>query len=221
MKNAEARITLLLLLCLALTASVPVMAEDTVGVKSGDYIKYDMSFSSEGVTVTGWIKITIQSVSGTQINGTFEMGAAGYTIPANFTIDISTGTGTILGCIIPANLTTGQSIPGQGTTVQEVTDWRGRKAIRANGTAMGYYGQIYWDQATGVLLELTGSSVGVSYTIRAADTNLWGGGMDLWLWIIIPVVVVGAVAGALLMLRGRKPAVAPPPPEAQPPPSSP
>jgi len=221
---------MLLLLCFTLTANVSAVVYN-IGVKSGDWIKYNISITSGPYTVQGWIKITIKSVSGTQIGGTFETGIAGQpTTNQTFSLDISTGSGTIGGFIIPSNLTVGQSIPGEAATVQSEVDWHGRKAVYANATSpyVGMKGQLYWDKATGVLLEATSSMGETSFTISAAETNLWGGGLfggfgglEWWVWVIIIVVIVGGVAAVFIISRRRKPPTPLISPQAQPPPPPP
>jgi len=223
MKNVEAKITLLLLLFFTSAVNISVMANST-GVKSGDWIKYNVSVSGGGQTVQGWTKITVISVSGTQVSGTLETGITGQQ-PTNttFSLDILTGSGSGSGFIIPANLTVGQAIPGEAATVTSIENWYSRKAVYTTATSpvVGMTGRIYWDQVTGVLLEATGSLGDVSFSIVAAETNMWSGGFgfagfDWWLWVIIIVVVVVAITAIVLILRRRKPPVAPLPPPAQP-----
>jgi len=233
MKKVKAKMALLLL-CFALTANVSAI---TVGVKSGDYIKWDISVSVGTYTASGWMKINIQSISGTHITGTYEANVAGYAVtpqPQSFDLDVSTGIGSLGGFIIPANITEGQKIPGQTATVH-IVDHRGRNAVYVNATIpmMGMSGQIYWDQKTGVLLEAISSGrtetpqgeIDFRYSIRVAETNIAGlpvgGGFDWWLWVIIIVVVAGAAVAAVLILRRRKPPAPPMPPRAQPPPPPP
>jgi len=204
----------------------------SVGVKNGDWIRYDISISSAGQTATGSIKIIIQQVQGVQITGTYEITVQGYSImqPTQFSLDISTGSGSYAsGFIIPANLTAGQSIPGEAADVQSIVDWNGRRAILTNATSPfgGFNGQIYWDQETGVLLETKGSVTGATYSLTAAETSLWGGGLLgggalTWIIVIIVVVVVAIAVAALVLRRRKTLSAAPSPPQmAQSPPPPP
>jgi hypothetical protein len=203
----------------------------SVGVKNGDWIRYDISISSAGQTATGSIKIIIQQVQGVQITGTYEVTVQGYSVmqPTQFSLDISIGSGSYAtGFIIPANLTAGQLIPGETAYVQSIVDWNGRRAILTNATSPfgGFNGQIYWDQQTGVLLEAKGSAVGATYGLTAAETSLWSGGLlgaGALTWIIVIIVVVVAIAVAALVLRRRRtlPATPSPPQMAQSPPPPP
>lgn len=235
MKNVSAKVLLFVLVAFCLSMGSSAMAQYTVGVKSGDWIKYNLTMSG-GMTGQGWIKITIQSVSGTQVTGTYAVGISGQQVfQEDFTLDVATGYGTISGFIIPANLNTGQTIPGEGVSVQGVTTRHGRTAIYATATDpySGWTGQVYWDQATGVLLETSTSYGGTTYTITPAETNMWSGGLfgpsflglDWWIWIVIIVVIVVVIVTAAIILRKRKPPVAPaapaPAPQEQPPPPPP
>jgi hypothetical protein len=207
------------------------MAQYTVGVKNGDWIKYNLSMSGQGENVQGWIKITVDSVSGTEIKGTYAVGVGDQQLQQiSFTLDIASGYGEISGFIIPANLTVGQTIPGESTTVQNITTRHGRTAIYAAATDpySGGTGQVYWDQATGVLLEVTASYGGYEYKLTPAETNMWGGGLfgvgplglELWIWIIIIVVIVVGITTVVLILHRRKPlppSIPPPPPPPPPP----
>jgi hypothetical protein len=189
------------------------LAADNVGVKNGDWIRYDINISYAGETAAGSIKISIQQVQGVQVTGTYEVNVQGYSImqPTQFSLDISTGTGSYAsGFIIPANLTTGQLIPGEAAYVENIVDRNGRRAILANATSPfgGFDGRIYWDQQTGLLLESGGSAVGATYSIKAADTNLWsggllGGGWLTWIIVIVVIIVVALLITALL-IRKRK-----------------
>jgi hypothetical protein len=210
-----------LFLCFTFTLNIS-RAEYTVGVKSGDWIRYDITVTAQGQTAGGSIKITVQNVQGLEVSGTYEINVQGYQIiqPQQFTLDITTGSGGYAsGFIIPANLTVGNVIPGEGTTVETIKDWHGRKAIVANASvpSMGFSGQIYWDQATGIFLESSGTITTTTYTISLAETSLWSGrlfGLDLTMWIVIIVVVVVVVAVVGIMLSRRRVQAAPPLPQA-------
>lgn len=222
------------LLCLSFAVSVS-RAEYVVGVKSGDWIRYDITISYLGQSVKGSIKITVQSVQGVYVNLTYEVSVQGQTLtpPEQFILDVSTGSGgSASGFIIPANLTVGQPIPGEAANVQTIADWRGRHAIVANATSpfMPFEARVYWDQATGVLLETTGSISGTDYStdysISVVETSLWGGGLfglDWMIWVIIIAVVVAVVVVIVgLMMRRRRVQTVPPlSQEGQPPPPPP
>lgn len=224
MGKALAGIILVYLILSAL--SNLAVAQHACGVKNGDWMRYDMNVTSGGQGGSGSIKINIQNVQGTQVSGTIEISVQGFTItePENFTIDIAAGAGTYAGFIIPANLTVGDSIPGEYVQVENVVTKNGREAIQANASSpiFGFSGVVYWDQATGVLLETSGSAVGATYSMSLAETSLWSGGFPLFLVAVIIIIVVAAVAViGVVTLRKRKPPVPPPQLQAPPPPPPP
>jgi len=213
-----------LLSCFIFITALPAMAQYTTGVKGGDWIKYNFKISATGVSYEGTIKVTIQEVTDTDITGTTEYanfpGMPSGSTPFSIHIPTWSGGG---GFLIPSNLDVGQSIPGVGTTVQAIVDWQGRKAVKATTDFSGLPVEAYWDQATGVLLEMKGS-VSTPYgsttlNIKAAETNMFSPGFDWLFWIIIiAVVVVVAVIAVIIVRRVRKPPTAPPTTEQPPPP---
>jgi hypothetical protein len=218
------KIVLLLVLCLGLAMNGSVMAQYTVGVQSGQWVKYNVTATYGGQTVQGGsIKIAFQTVSGTVVSGTMEGSAYGYsTTPQQFSIDLATGqtTGASLTLfLIPANMSAGSTPPGVSMALQGPVTRNGREALYVNESLTGM--EMYWDRSTGVLLEFTVTSSSGSTSMKAAETNIWSGGLfglDWWLWaIIIAVIAGGAVAALFLIMRRRKPQVAvspqaPPPP---------
>jgi len=203
-----------------------------VAVKAGDSIRYDINVTYQGQSATGTIKLTVQSVQGTLITGTYEVTVQGQTAgqPEQFTLDVSTGSGgSASGFIIPANLTVGNFIPGEAASVETIGDWRGRKAIVANASSpyMGFMSRIYWDQATGILLESTGSLTETQFSITLAETTLWSDGLfgldKIFIIVVVAVVIIAVVAGFMLRKKRAQafPTMAqgvPPPPPPPPPP---
>jgi len=210
-------LTIILVLCVALQTNL-ARAQYTVGVNSGDWIKYSITTSTQQVNETGIFEIDIQTVQGSTITGTYEVRVQGqYMIPASqFEIDVATPGGSFLaGVIIPANLAVGDTIPGEGATVQNVTEWNGRKAIVADARVpyLSISSKAYWDQQTGVFLEATSSSQNSAtgngaFEIVLTDTSLWSTGSLIlnseWLIIITAAAVIVALATATVILRKRK-----------------
>ena len=205
--------SIILLTCFLLIGNVSAVLGYTCGVRSGDYMRYNVSILGpvRSDSIKGSIKLTIQSVGCPHVSGTYEASVQGYSVtpqPEPFSLDISAGIGEYGGHIIPANLTFGNTIPGEGTTVQSIVDWGERKAIQANATSpfSGLEGQICWDQLTGVLLEAKSSTGGTyTYSIVLAKTNMWSGAFSGW-WILIVIAAVVAVilTVTVLMLRRKK-----------------
>ena len=229
----------ILLSCFAFTTVLPAMAQYTTGVKSGDWIKYDVDISilmtypyPMSYSFKGTIKMTIQEVTSTTIYGTIEVtGTSSGSIPnppfspglTPFSIDRQywTSSGVVRPLLIPSKLAQGQTIPGESATVQAIVDWQGREAVKASFNGI----DAYWDRATGALLEIKGSTTTengysgykhavllVTVSIKATDTNMFSLGLGWLFWVIIIVVVVVVVAVvALVVLRRRKPPTVTPP----------
>ncbi|MEM3613632.1 MAG: hypothetical protein QXX92_08440, partial [Candidatus Bathyarchaeia archaeon] len=94
-------------------------------------------------------------------------------------------------------------------------DWHGRRALKSKYMNL----EVYWDQATGVLLEMKGSaSYETGYAtvnIKATNTNMFILGLD-WLpfiIIILAIMIVVAVVALIIMCRRKTPTApnAPPP----------
>lgn len=227
MGKVESKIALLLLIFCALTMNVLVLAEHTVGVQSGQWIKYDINVSYAGETQSGWIKITIQSVSGTTVSGTMETVFPASSTTDPFTVDVSGGGNiTYLFIIIPANSQPGQTFLGLTITGQIEGNYAGvaRKVLYATLDTQNVTATYYWDQTTGMPVEANGSGIVDSWTFhyRATETNMWApGGFDWILWVvviaIVACVVVAAIFIFILRRRRRKPPVAPPLPHLPPP----
>lgn len=188
-------------------------AEYPVGVNGGDWMIYDAEVTYLGQTFEESVNLTIQTVEGVLITGTFEATAQGqFVVPTEqFTLDVSTEIGqSARGFIIPANLTVGSSVPGESATVLNLTDWNGRTAVVANASApfLGYPSQVYWDQATGILLQANGSSQSSAYRITLVDTSLWNNGFFDLNPTALAVLIVGGISTVLviysILVRRRK-----------------
>jgi hypothetical protein len=188
-------------------------ADYVVGVKRGDWMIYDAEITYLGQTFVESVNLTIQTVEGVLITGIFEVTTQGQeVVPAEqFTLDVSTGIGqSARGFIIPANLTVGSSVPGESATMLNLTDWNGRTALVANASApfLGYPSQVYWDQATGILLQVSSSSQSSEYRITLVDTSLWNNGFfglnPTALALLVVAVIVTVLVIFSILVRNRK-----------------
>ena len=225
-----------LLSYITIAMALPALAQYTTGVKAGDWIKYDFNISYMGMSYKGTLTVTIQTVTDTYITGTIKFAGNfptyGEPIPSEvpFSIRVPTWTGGN-GFLIPSNLKPGQTIPGvyPATTVQEIVNWKGRTAIKAVTTTTmpgfpSFQTEAYWDQATGVLLEMKSTMSDVNFSIVATDTNMFSiGGVNWTLWIIIIVVIViAAITFIVIWYKVKRPvtpSTAQPQPAAPPPPA--
>jgi len=227
---------LLLLVLLGITAIAMALGNAVAqryvtGVKPGGWVKYEIEISYPGASYKGTLTMTIQEVTNTYIRGTITY-TGNFPMPSlpSFSIYIPTWEGGN-GFLIPANLQRGDIIPGiqPRTTVQEIVNWRGRTAVKAVTSMSGFQTEAfqieaYWDQATGVLLEIKSTTPDANFSIVATDTNMFSiGGFNWTLWIIIIVVIViAAITFIVIWYKVKRPVTpspAQPPPAAPPPPT--
>lgn len=224
MPKITRKIAIPLIFCLILLTVTPTMAAATVGVKENEWIKWEIKVTAQGQSVTTWMKITIQNVSGTQVSGTYEGNQPGWpTTPRDFTIDVATGSGfttiSSVPLIVSANLSTGDLVYGTVSPITGTTTKDGRDAAYLNvSIPMVGTSTYYWDREKGVLLEFYSSYGGSTTLMKVVETNMWStGGLDLWLLITVAAVVVVVIVAAAFVLLKRKPPTKtlepPPPPE--------
>jgi hypothetical protein len=254
LSNRSSQIALVSFFLSFLTLSAPVLGAVTVGVHAGDWVQYGNitgSAKEKDFNQTSSLKGTVQSVSGTTVTLT---AVTTYTNSSTktetLTGDIATGSGNLSYVVIPSGL-------GQGDTfkLNETSQGGSTVTVTINATLTRSYAGVsrtvdkytygfsysylgvnyafnitaYWDQATGVLVEIAFSDVisgscstysicsNDSFGFSLTQTSLWGGGIfggssssDLLLYggIVVVVIVVGA--GGYLYMRSRKPKMMPP-----------
>ena len=200
----------------SITANFVRVESDLVGVKAGDWIKLEYSFTGwpAGQTYPEWLKLEFISIEGTIVtvrftqhlsDGTEQNDTAPVNIVANIEDPVLAGT------IIPANRTIGDYvyIAGYGHVVieDEVTKTYGG----ANRTVV--YTSLWpseaevtysWDKLTGVMVELSSTSPDFTAIAKAAATNMWETGtigIPWWPWIIVGVVAAGL---AIFFVRRKR-----------------
>jgi hypothetical protein len=193
-------------LILVLSLSLPVFADLSVGVKKGDWIEYEVTYTgspSEGHALN-WARIDVTDVQGTVIyvsitsrypNGTSEV--------FNSTLNLETGH-LIDDFIIPANLKTGDSFLDQtqgnitiNHTEQHIYAGATRTAVFASTSQNTYV----WDQATGVSVEGTSEQPDYSMHTIVEDTNMWhpSEGLDLTVLVLVAIAALVAIVALLLI----------------------
>lgn len=207
---------ILVVFSIFLTLSLISMASAqlAVGVKAGDWIQYQVSFTGTPPDPSHAIvaaNMTVLSVQGTAINvNIVSTMSNGTLLSTNSTLNLQTGQ-LIDNFIIPANLTKGDQFldsnvgnitianVGQGTCVGAT-----RTVVNATSGSNTYV----WDQATGIDVE--GFSTGASYTMHtlANATNMWPTQVPEFNTTVIgSIIVIGAVAivtAAAIVTRKRK-----------------
>ncbi|MGB6872561.1 MAG: GLUG motif-containing protein [Dehalococcoidia bacterium] len=163
---------------------------DLVGVKAGDWVKVEYTDTDwpAGVPSPGWLKLEFLCMvshsegTGAVMMVTMRMSDGTEETDAVY-VDIGAGGGEafgLAGFVIPANLTTGDStylaVYGDVTIAGETTrTYAGasRAAVYASFSQYGVQLTYYWDKETGVMVEASSTSAGVTVTARVTETNLW------------------------------------------------
>lgn len=218
------------LMLLSTVLAVSSLSEAQVGVKAGDFIRYDFTVSGapSGFPVPTEFFMEILSVQGTNVTARVTLKLSdGTEQNSTGTVDIVSGQGTIgatPGFIIPAGLTTGASImiPGFGTFViqgEATKTYVGaaRTVVFTDvappttpSTNLSYY----WDKETGILVEVGGTSAGSTIALTPSETNMWGPDpafslsffLQAWVLAVIAGLVVAVIAAIYIMRRRRPPA---------------
>lgn len=207
-----------LLIALAVSAPFAVSAEISIGVKAGDWIEYQVTFTGtppEGHAVT-WARMDIVSVQGKNITLAVVAKQADASW-LNETVQLNLEAGQLGdGFIIPANLSSGDTffdkVHGNITIsgVEERT-YAGVKRTIASGTVSEATQQTtyYWDRATGVLVEGDSSYTDFSMYTKMDRTNMWqlqAVELDSTVFyaLIIGVAVVIVAAIAYFVVRRKK-----------------
>jgi hypothetical protein len=180
------------------TANFVAVEAGHVGIKAGDWIKlaYAITGLTPGQVYVEWLKLDFLSVNGTVANVRGTVHASdGTEASDNASIDVTSGSQFpgLAGILVSANLTTGEAvyIAGYGNvTIEGETAGAyvgaNRSVVYAgfsqNETQVTYY----WDKLTGVMVELSATSPGITVTAKATETNMWGAvaaRMPWWPWI--------------------------------------
>lgn len=212
----------------------------TVGVKVGDWVKYQCNASGIepdeflDLSQMEWMKGEVLSVSGNtvtvQMTARYENGSESV---QKLVGDIASGSGNLTFMIMPSGLEKGDAFPvalfdlGQvglsindtvTRTYMDVSRSVNALSINVSEDYVSLEIAAYWDQATGVLLEL---SMQVSafdemmqMSIEAVETNMWsaagysvGDASSNLVYIggILATVIVVVVVAIVLFARRPKP----------------
>lgn len=239
------KLGILVFLSLLILTPIPNVTA-TVGVKVGNWAKYSVSSGWDSnipdvtepedlvdLVNTVWVKLEVQSISHNTVTITktfhFKDGTERSVTASG---DISTSSGGIWWFIIPAGLSSGDTVvftyvPFIGTslsideTVKRNYADISREVNHIDETfTVTDYGNgeldAYWDKATGLLCEfsllITASILSyymtMSMTMKMLETNAWSLPAPIWqqLWFLaaIAAVVVAVAAGLAIFIRRRK-----------------
>jgi hypothetical protein len=206
----------------AMFTVLPPPPPPKIGVKAGDWIKYDYSVTGwpAGQPYPKWLKVEFLSVEET--NATIQVimhMSNGTDQNATVLVDVVAG-GQALGLsgfIIPTNYTAGYSINigGAGFTFQVTISGEttgtyagaSRTVIYTSFSQYGTYLNYYWDKQTGVMVEASTTSGGVIATAGATETNMWEVAPafpvdPIILSVLIAIVIVIVIA--IFLVRRKK-----------------
>jgi hypothetical protein len=206
---------ILYIVCLAVIVSMSfsavASAEIVVGVKPGDWIEYNVTFTGDvpmehDVT---WCKIEVTAVEGKNV---YVDITSRYADGSNETVSstVKLDTGQIgEAFIIPANSNKGDTFSSyEGTiTISGVEEkscvYATRRVIYANTSETMFY----WDRSTGFLVEANSSSSNFTMFTKAEETNMWQPqifGLDPTIFIAIVVMMVAVSVLAIFLIHRMK-----------------
>jgi len=213
----------------------------SVGVRAGDWVKYRGTASGLGsgeflgLSGMDWMKGEVLSVSGTTV--TVQMTAHYKNVSEQvqrLVGDMASSSGNLTFMIMLAGLEKGDAFPlamfGSGEVGLVINDTVSRTYLGASRgvnvlsiSVSEDYASVeahaYWDQVTGVLMELSMqvSAMGqtMQMSIEAIETNMWSAGLlggsvsgllaDSFICIVGIAAVTVIVVSAVLLMRRRKP----------------
>jgi len=198
--------------------SATASSEISVGVKKGDWIEYTIAVTGTppSLPYLTWIRLDFQSVEGSIVTVKATMNLSDgtqdtQTMQANF----ATGSGGTF--VIPAEMKKGDTyyvefMGGDTLTIGgvETRTYAGasRTVVYRNVSQYDMPPTVYWDQATGVLVEASKSLTDYTDNMKAVATNMWQAQLidsTVFLVILIVILVVmGIVVAVAFFVVERK-----------------
>ena len=204
--------TICLTVLISVAFSAVASAEIAVGVKQGDWIEYNVTFTGD-VPVqhdVTWCRFDVTAVDGENV---YVDVTWRYFDGSNETVSetIKLGTGHIgEAFIIPANSDKGDTFSSYEGNITisgaEEKNCAGatRKVVYANTPETMFY----WDMSTGFLVEANSSYSEYTLFTKVEKTNMWQTqifGLDQTVFIaLVVLVLVAGLAVAILLIRKRK-----------------
>ena len=211
--NMKLGLTLSLLLVLASVFSTTVLADVSVGVKQGDWIEYNVTFTGHPPVEHDavWARMEVEGVEATRVNATFISRLLNGTM-LDVVEDLDFEAGRLIDLfIIPAGLNVGDSFydnaVGQvAIDGVEVRTYAGAARMVVHAAAVDT--QWYWDRSTGVVVEARTSNSVYTLDTLAYSTGLWSPqilGLDPTVFYALAIMLaVGVIVTALVLVVRRK-----------------
>ncbi len=189
-------------------------ADISVGVKKGDWIKYQVK---ETGNVTAdynitWARIDVADVEGAKINIDVQTGYANGTLyPEKVPLNLATGAiGD--GFFVSTNLNLGDQFYSEyqgNMTITSIWQMEVGEASRTVISSTSNQTTYYWDRQTGILVGATTSFPSFTLFTMTSGTNLWQPqilGLDSTAFyeVIIIIIVFLVLVFAVLIWQKRK-----------------
>jgi hypothetical protein len=201
------------LLVLLSVLSAAVTAEISVGVKQGDWIEYNVSFTGNPPTEHDavWARMEVESVEGKRVNASFTSQLSNGAM-VDLVEDLDFESGRLIDLfIIPANLDVGDQFYDNlvgNVTIDEVEVRMYVGAARSVVHGVAVQTDWYWDKSTGVIVEARTSSSTYTLDTIAATTNLWSPqilGLDSTIFYSMVIAVLAVIViGTVVLVVWRK-----------------
>jgi len=205
------KIVTMLVLLVIFSTVVIASAEVMVGVKKGDWIEYNVTYTGsppEGHEAN-WARLDVLDVQGSKITVNMTIRTPNGTLSSQTaTLNLQTGE---LGddFIIPANLKDGDTFfdarDGNITIGSaETRTYAGASRVVVIGNMRQAVD--YWDKSTGVILEGISTLSGYTMTAKIDKTNLWQteqAGLDQNVLIIVALAAIIVIVAAIIILAKR------------------
>jgi hypothetical protein len=186
---------------LILTASVlsVAFADVSVGVKKGDWIKYQVRETGNPTpdfNVT-WARMDVTAVQSEKITVDVQTGYANGTIYPEPQIHLNLATGAVGdGFFMPKEFNIGDQFYSEyqgNITITSILQQEVGGAMRTVVSASTNQTTFYWDRQTGILVGATTSFPNFTLFTKTSATNIWQPqiiGLDLTMFYLLIVVVV-------------------------------
>jgi hypothetical protein len=221
-KSCLIAILLMLLIVVSLLTTISFCAALVVGVKQGDWIKYQSTEKGTPIpeyNIT-WAKMNIISVQGETITVNIVTAFGNGTLFPENGINLNLATGAIGdGFFIPLNLTVGDKYSTEYEGIVNITNVEQIKTAGAERTVLvGVSSQstYYWDKQTGIMVAATSNLPGCTMYTTTSATNLWAPqilGLDQNLFFEVTASLIAVIAvlvvALLLFWRSKKSSASP------------
>lgn len=201
------------LLILVCSVSAIALAHVSVGVKQGDWVEYNVTFTGNPPIEHDavWAKMEIINVDGAKVNATFVSRLAnGSTLNVQEDLDFETGR-LIDMFVVPSGLDVGDTFYDKtmgNVTIDgvQVRSYSGMSRTVIYAEVLDT--QWFWDKTSGVTLEARTASSVYTLNTMAVNTNIWSPrilGLDpIILYMLMILAVIGILCATIVFFVRRK-----------------